>query len=79
MFEADVVVHRVAKPLLTAQVPLRRLYAHMAKEKLDLLKIVGRNLLDTEPLREIPNHVPDDFFGYSVLQKCTGKEVRWPN
>jgi hypothetical protein len=20
-----------------------------------------------------------DFLGYSVLQKCTGKEVAWPN
>jgi hypothetical protein len=38
-FEAHVVVHRVAKALLTAEVSLRRLDAHMAEQKLDLLKL----------------------------------------
>jgi hypothetical protein len=38
-FEAYVVVHRVAKPLLTAKVSLRRLDAHMAEQKLDLLEL----------------------------------------
>jgi hypothetical protein len=37
--EADGVVHRIAKPLLTAKVSLGGLDAHMAEQKLDLLKL----------------------------------------
>jgi hypothetical protein len=40
-FETYLVVHRIAKPLLTAKVPLRRLDAHMAQQKLDLLKFTA--------------------------------------
>ena len=40
-FEACIVVRRVAKPLLTAKVSLRRLDAHMAEQKLDLLKLTA--------------------------------------
>jgi hypothetical protein len=37
-FEADVVVHGIAEPLLAAEVTLSGLYAHVTKQKLDLLK-----------------------------------------
>jgi hypothetical protein len=46
-FEAYVVVHRVAKLLLTAKVSLRRLDAHMAEQKLDLLKLTAGFVLQT--------------------------------
>jgi RNA-directed DNA polymerase len=33
---------------------------------------------DDDRRRTYPNE-KFDFLGYSVLQKCTGKEVAWPN
>ena len=38
-FEADFIVNRISKPLLTAKVSLRRLDAHMTKQELDLLQL----------------------------------------
>jgi len=46
-FNPDAVVHCVLQPLSASKVLFRRLYAHMAKQKLDLLKLAARDV--TEP------------------------------
>ena len=35
-------------------------------------QIVGRNLLDPDALREIPNNVPDHLFGYAISPDVPG-------
>jgi hypothetical protein len=46
-FNPDAVVHCVLQPLSAPKVLFRRLYAHMAEQKLDLLKLPTRDM--TEP------------------------------
>jgi hypothetical protein len=46
-FDANVVVHRIPKPLLAAEVSLRRLNAHMTEQKLDLLKFPSSLMAQT--------------------------------
>jgi len=46
-FNSDAVVHRVLQPLPAPKVLFRRLHAHMAEQKLDLLKLPASDV--TEP------------------------------
>ncbi len=79
-FNPDAVVHCVLQPLSAPKVLFRRLYAHMAEQKLDLLKFPARDV--TEPgtgaakiMRRqlnyscfgcaLPHHTPDDLLGDS--------------
>jgi hypothetical protein len=46
-FQADVVVNRVAEPLLTSEVAFRCLYRNMPKKKLNLLKFTASLMTKT--------------------------------
>src|SRR5471030_3048469 len=39
---------------------------NMAESSAGATQIVGRNLLNPDTLREIPNDVPDHLFGYAI-------------
>jgi len=77
-FNSDAVVHRVLQPLPAPKVLFRRLYAHMAEQKLDLFKLPARDV--TEPSTRaakivrcqpcdscfgctLPHHTQDDLLG----------------
>ena len=40
-FQADLVIDGTPKPLLAAQVPLRRLHRHVPQQELDLLQLAA--------------------------------------
>jgi hypothetical protein len=40
-FDADAIIHRVPEPLLAAEIPLSRLDAHVAEQKLNLFQFAA--------------------------------------
>jgi hypothetical protein len=45
---------------------------NMAESGAGATQIVGRNLLNPDTLREIPNEVPDHLFGYAISRNPPG-------
>ena len=84
-FEADFVVYHIAKTLLAAEVSLRRLNAHMAKEKLDLLpagfvaqtgayaaKVARSDILQATFRASGVHHAPDYLWTESGVANALG-------
>jgi len=80
-FDADVVVHGSANPLLAAEMALSCLHGNVAKKKLDLIQfstrcmaqlrartpqIMRRHLRKSEYPRVLFHDMPDYSFGYAV-------------
>lgn len=77
----NTVIHGVADSLLAAQVTLGGLYRRVPEEELNLFEfaasnvtepgacppqIVGRNLLNADRFREVPNRVPNNLFRQAI-------------